>query len=96
MADLLAKDKTLKVEVQGHTDNVGGDAYNQTLSEARARAVADWLTRHGVAATRLSAHGYGKTRPTADNKDDEGRAKNRRVEISDPACAPAPAKAQGS
>jgi outer membrane protein OmpA-like peptidoglycan-associated protein len=90
VADLLAKDKTLKIEVQGHTDNVGGDAYNQTLSEARARAVAAWLTKQGVAAERLSAHGYGKTKPVADNNKDEGRAKNRRVEIADPACAPAP------
>jgi len=92
VADLFVKDKTLKVEVQGHTDNVGGDAPNQTLSEARARAVADWLTKHGVAAARLSARGYGKTKPVADNNTDEGRAKNRRVEIADPACAPAPAK----
>ena len=92
VADLLAKDKTLKVEVQGHTDNVGGEAYNQTLSEARARAVADWLTKHGVATARLTARGYGKTKPVADNNNDEGRARNRRVEIADPACAPAPAK----
>jgi outer membrane protein OmpA-like peptidoglycan-associated protein len=92
VADLLAKDKTLKIEVQGHTDNVGGDAYNQTLSEARARAVADWLTTHGVSAARLTAQGYGKTKPVADNNNDEGRAKNRRVEIADPACAPDQAK----
>ncbi|HEV3040350.1 MAG TPA: OmpA family protein [Candidatus Angelobacter sp.] len=92
VADLLAKDNTLKVEVEGHTDNVGGDTYNQTLSEARARAVADWLTRHGVAAARLSSRGYGKTKPVADNNNDEGRAKNRRVEIADPACTPTPAK----
>jgi outer membrane protein OmpA-like peptidoglycan-associated protein len=90
--DLLSKDQTLKIEVQGHTDNVGGDAYNQTLSEARAHAVADWLTKHGAAAARLSARGYGKTKPVADNNTDEGRAKNRRVEIANPACAPAPAK----
>ena len=92
VAELLTKDKILKIEVQGHTDNVGGDTYNQTLSEARARAVADWLSNHGVAAARLSARGYGKTKPVADNNNDEGRAKNRRVEIADPACAPAPAK----
>ena len=92
VADLLAKDKTLKVEVQGHTGNVGGDAYNQTPSEARARAVADWITKHGVAAARLSARGYGKAKPVADNNNDEGRAKNRRVEIADPACTPAPVK----
>jgi OOP family OmpA-OmpF porin len=89
---ILAKDPALKVEVQGHTDNVGGDAPNQTLSEARARAVVDWLTKHGVAASRLSAKGYGKTVPVADNNNDEGRAKNRRVEIADPSCAPKQAK----
>jgi outer membrane protein OmpA-like peptidoglycan-associated protein len=86
VADLLAKDPALKVEVQGHTDNVGADAYNQTLSEARARAVMDWLVKHGVAPGRLTAKGYGKTRPVADNGSDDGRAKNRRVEIANPSC----------
>lgn len=86
VADLLAKEPTLKLEVQGHTDNVGDDAYNQKLSEARARSVMVWLTQHGVAAGRLSAKGYGKTMPVADNDSDEGRAKNRRVEIANPAC----------
>jgi outer membrane protein OmpA-like peptidoglycan-associated protein len=85
---LLAADKALKVEVQGHTDNVGNDAYNQTLSDARAKAVLTWLTQHGVAADRLTAKGYGKTKPVADNGNDEGRAKNRRVEIADPRCTP--------
>jgi OOP family OmpA-OmpF porin len=85
---LLVKDAALKLEVQGHTDNVGTDAYNQTLSEARAAAVDAWLTQHGIAGGRLSAKGYGKTVPVADNRTDEGRAKNRRVEISNPACAP--------
>jgi outer membrane protein OmpA-like peptidoglycan-associated protein len=92
VADLLSKDPALKVEVQGHTDNVGGDAYNQTLSEARARAVMDWLVKHGVAAGRLTAKGYGKTRPVADNGSDEGRAKNRRVEIANPSCTETQAK----
>jgi OmpA-OmpF porin, OOP family len=86
VADLLSKDPALKVEVQGHTDNVGGDAYNQTLSEARARAVMDWLIKHGIPPGRLTAKGYGKTMPVADNGSDEGRAKNRRVEIANPAC----------
>jgi len=84
---LLARDPTLRLEVQGHTDNVGSDAYNQTLSEARAAAVAAWLTQHGIAAGRLTSRGYGKTVPVADNSTDEGRAKNRRVEIANPACA---------
>ncbi|MGA3020168.1 MAG: OmpA family protein, partial [Bryobacteraceae bacterium] len=78
-ANIMAADKTLKLEVQGHTDNVGNDAYNQTLSETRAKAVVTWLTQHGVAADRLTAKGYGKTKPVADNGSDEGRAKNRRV-----------------
>jgi OmpA-OmpF porin, OOP family len=88
VANIMAVDKTLKLEVQGHTDNVGTDAYNQTLSEARAKAVVTWLTQHGVPADRLTAKGYGKTKPVADNGSDEGRAKNRRVEIADPRCSP--------
>ena len=87
-ANLMAADKTLKLEVQGHTDNVGNDVYNQTLSEARAKAVVTWLTQHGVGAERLTAKGYGKTKPVADNGSDDGRAKNRRVEIADPRCSP--------
>ena len=77
VAGILTADKTLKLEVQGHTDNVGNDAYNQTLSEARAKSVMTWLTQHGVAADRLTFKGYGKTKPVADNGTDEGRAKNR-------------------
>jgi OOP family OmpA-OmpF porin len=88
VAAMMAGDKALKLEVQGHTDNVGNDAYNQTLSEARAKAVVAWLTQHGVAAERLAAKGYGKTKPVADNGSDEGRARNRRVEIADPRCSP--------
>ncbi len=84
--DLMTQHPALKLEIQGHTDNVGDDKYNQTLSEQRAAAVVGWLTQHGVAATRLSSSGYGRTRPVADNKTDEGRAKNRRVEIVNPAC----------
>jgi OmpA-OmpF porin, OOP family len=87
-ANLMSADKALKLEVQGHTDNVGNDAYNQTLSEARAKAVVMWLTQHGVVADRLTAKGYGTTKPVADNGSDEGRAKNRRVEIADPGCSP--------
>jgi OOP family OmpA-OmpF porin len=83
---LLQKDATLTLEVQGHTDNVGDDAYNQTLSEARAKSVTTWLTAHGVAAARLSAKGFGKTMPVATNDTDAGRAKNRRVEVAKPGC----------
>ena len=80
------KDTTLKLEVQGHTDNVGGDAYNQQLSEARSNSVVAWLVQHSVAAGRLSFKGFGKTHPVASNDNDEGRAKNRRVEIARPGC----------
>ena len=83
---LFTKNPALQLEIQGHTDNVGGDAYNQTLSESRAHAVVLWLVQHGVAAARLTARGYGKTVPIADNNTDTGRAKNRRVEIADPRC----------
>lgn len=88
---LLKGNATLQLEIQGHTDNVGNDAYNQTLSEARAHTVVTWLTQHGIAAARLTSKGYGKTRPVADNATDVGRAKNRRVEIADPHC-----KAEGN
>ena len=82
------------VEVQGHTDNVGNDTYNQKLSEDRAHSVVVWLTAHGVAADRLTSKGYGRTMPIADNSTEPGRAKNRRVEIADPRCAAkTPAKA---
>jgi OOP family OmpA-OmpF porin len=83
---VMAQASTLRLEVQGHTDGVGSDAYNQRLSEARARSVVTWLTQHGVAAARLTARGYGKTRPVATNATEAGRAQNRRVEIADPAC----------
>jgi outer membrane protein OmpA-like peptidoglycan-associated protein len=88
VASLMAANPSTNLEIQGHTDDVGGDAYNQTLSEARARSVMAWLTQHGVAAARMTAKGYGKTMPVADNKTDEGRMKNRRVEIADPRCKP--------
>lgn len=87
VANLLAADKTLKLEVQGHTDNVGNDTYNQKLSEDRAHAVVVWLTAHGISADRLTSKGYGKTAPIADNSTDPGRARNRRVEIADPRCS---------
>ncbi len=86
---LLEKRPALHLEIQGHTDIVGDAAYNQTLSEARAAAVVKWLNAHHIAAARLTSHGYGKSQPIADNGSDEGRAKNRRVEVVDPNCKPA-------
>ena len=71
-----------RITVDGHTDDVGADADNQRLSEARAQSVVQWLTQHGVAANRLEAHGYGKTRPAYPNDTAANRAKNRRIEIT--------------
>ncbi|MDE2005154.1 MAG: OmpA family protein [Rhodospirillales bacterium] len=68
-------------EVGGHTDNIGTEAYNMRLSQARAEAVRDWLIRHGVAAARIEARGYGDTRPLVPNTSDANRFKNRRVEL---------------
>lgn len=69
------------IDVYGHTDSTGSDAFNQTLSENRARTVAGYLSQRGVAAARIRSQGYGETMPVADNATEEGRRKNRRVEI---------------
>lgn len=81
LASMIQPYPNAKITVEGHTDNVGGDADNQRLSEARAQSVVQWLTQHGVAASRLEAHGYGKTRPAYPNDTAANRAKNRRIEI---------------
>jgi outer membrane protein OmpA-like peptidoglycan-associated protein len=69
------------VVVEGHTDNVGAPSYNQTLSERRANAVREYLVDQGITSGRISAYGYGETRPKASNDSPEGRQLNRRVEI---------------
>ena len=78
---LMTDDPSLKFEVQGHTDNTGNAASNQTLSEQRAQAIVQKLIEMGISADRLTAVGKGQTNPLADNSTDEGRAKNRRVEF---------------
>jgi len=71
-----------KIEVEGHTDSVGTDAYNQKLSERRAAAVRDYLIKEAdIESSKITAVGYGESRPVADNKTAEGRTQNRRVEI---------------
>lgn len=89
LADVLKARTAPAVEVQGHTDNIGaaGDAARQLLSEARAKAVTAWLVERGVPAVKLTAKGYGKTRPIAANDSDLGRAMNRRIEIVRPGCS---------
>jgi len=81
IAKLLQQNPDLKLRVEGHTDNQGSAAANQALSEKRAQAVVVWLTAHGVPAAHLTAKGLGQTQPVADNSSEEGRAKNRRVEL---------------
>jgi OmpA-OmpF porin, OOP family len=81
IAKMLKENADVKLSVEGHTDNVGGAAANQALSEKRAQAVVAWLTAHGVAASRLKAKGWGQSKPVADNGSEDGKAKNRRVEL---------------
>ncbi len=95
VADVVSKTPSiLRLEVQGHTDNVGSDAANQRLSEARAEAVRTWLIEHGVPGRKLSAKGYGETEPIAPNRTPAGRETNRRVQFQilemAPTAAPAP------
>lgn len=80
-AEMLKLAPQIKVEVGGHTDNVGTPESNQTLSQTRAQSVATALAERGIAADRLTAKGYGQSAPVADNRTEEGRAKNRRVEL---------------
>jgi outer membrane protein OmpA-like peptidoglycan-associated protein len=82
VGDLLKSQAALKLEIQGHTDNVGTAAANLKLSQDRAAAVKAYLLQtFGIAADRLSATGLGDTKPVGDNKTEDGRSKNRRVEL---------------
>lgn len=81
VAKSLATQPTLRVEIAGHTDSLGPQAINLTLSEKRSIAVKSYLVAHGVAAERLRAEGYGEFNPIATNETEEGRARNRRVEF---------------
>jgi outer membrane protein OmpA-like peptidoglycan-associated protein len=78
---LLKQNAGLKISIEGHTDNTGTRQRNKTLSEQRAKAVADAIARQGVERARLSAVGWGQDKPLADNGTEDGRAKNRRVEL---------------
>jgi len=81
LADHLKNNPGQRVTLEGHTDSVGTDGYNQALSEKRAAAVRDYVVKRGISASRISTQGFGKTKPIADNSTDDGRAKNRRVEV---------------
>ena len=81
LAGFLRQFPDRKLLIEGYTDSVGGDSYNQELSDRRAQAVRDALVQRGVDTGRITARGYGKAHPVADNATPEGRAMNRRVEI---------------
>lgn len=80
-ADYMNEVTDSKAKIVGHTDSRGSEAYNQALSEKRAQDVADYLAGKGIAADRMMVSGMGESAPVADNSTDEGRAKNRRVEV---------------
>lgn len=81
IVEFLQTNKSMEIEISGHTDNVGAEDYNQKLSQDRAQAVANYLIEKGIEAERLKAIGYGEGHPIAFNGDEEGRRTNRRVEF---------------
>ena len=81
MVQLLTDNPSVKIQIAGHTDNIGNAADNLKLSENRSKAVIGYLTGKGIAASRLSYKGFGATQPLADKKTEEGRALNRQTEL---------------
>jgi outer membrane protein OmpA-like peptidoglycan-associated protein len=81
VSGILAGHPGLRMQVEGHTDSVGGDDYNQQLSEQRAMSVRDYLTQAGIPLTSVTSRGFGKTQPVASNSTGSGRQQNRRVEL---------------
>ena len=82
VVDFLEQNKTVEIEIAGHTDSKGTDEYNLTLSQGRSQAVVEYLIVQGIERNRLTAHGYGEGNPIDTNNTDEGRANNRRVEFT--------------
>jgi outer membrane protein OmpA-like peptidoglycan-associated protein len=78
----LQQNPTVEIEIAGHTDYKGSDEYNLNLSQGRCQSVVDYLVSQGVDEYRLTAHGYGESKPIDTNETDEGRANNRRVEFT--------------
>jgi outer membrane protein OmpA-like peptidoglycan-associated protein len=81
VSGILLSYPNLKLQVEGYTDNIGSDEYNQKLSEQRADGVRDYLVSQSVEDNNISATGFGKSNPIADNSTNDGRAQNRRVQL---------------
>jgi outer membrane protein OmpA-like peptidoglycan-associated protein len=81
VAGIVSGHPGLRLDIEGHTDSVGTDEYNQKLSENRSAAVRDYLTQQGMAAASVTAKGLGENQPIANNDTADGRQKNRRVEL---------------
>lgn len=81
LLEFLNRYPELKVEIRGHTDNVGSDSYNQNLSERRSAAVVNWLVVKGISRDRLVSSGFGSKEPISTNATSLGRSQNRRVEV---------------
>ena len=81
IAGQLKKNPRIKLEIRGHTDNIGEIAYNQKLSEKRADAVMEYFIKSGISPERLRSAGFGSSKPVASNGTEEGRSKNRRTEF---------------
>ena len=81
VAGIISGHPGLRLDVEGHTDSVGGDDYNQGLSEQRGASVRDFLTQQGMLASSVTSRGFGKTQPVASNDTAAGRQQNRRVEL---------------
>ncbi len=82
VVDFLKSNPSVEIEISGHTDSKGSDEYNLNLSQGRSQSVVDYIVSQGIDAYRLTAHGYGESKPIDTNDTDEGRANNRRVEFT--------------
>ena len=82
VVEFLKQNPSVEIEISGHTDNKGSDDYNETLSQGRSESVVDYIISQGVDSYRLTAHGYGESKPIDSNDSEDGRANNRRVEFT--------------
>jgi len=82
VVDLLKQNPSVEIEIAGHTDNKGSDEYNHNLSQGRSQTVVDYIISQGIESFRLTAHGYGESKPIDTNDNEQGQANNRRVEFT--------------